>query len=38
MASAIQEILEVEKAMVREFNAGDMQSLLAHFHPRVIGF
>ncbi len=38
MASALQEILGVEKAMVREFNAGDMQSLLAHFHPRLIGF
>jgi ketosteroid isomerase-like protein len=38
MASALQEILELERAMVREFNAGDMQSLLAHFHPGVIGF
>jgi ketosteroid isomerase-like protein len=38
MALATQEILEVEKAMVREFNAGDMESVLSHFHPRVIGF
>jgi ketosteroid isomerase-like protein len=38
MASVLQEILEVENAMVREFNAGDVQSVLAHFHPRVIGF
>jgi ketosteroid isomerase-like protein len=38
MASATQEILEVEKAMVREFNAGDMIGVLSHFHPRVIGF
>jgi ketosteroid isomerase-like protein len=38
MASALQEILEVEKAMVREFNAGDLQGVLSHFHPRVIGF
>ena len=38
MASATQQILEVEKAMVREFNAGDIESVLAHFHPHVIGF
>ena len=38
MASPIQEILQVEKAMVREFNAGNMESVLSHFHPRVIGF
>lgn len=38
MASARVEILDVEKAMVREFNAGDMKSLLSHFHPRVVGF
>jgi ketosteroid isomerase-like protein len=38
MASASQEILEVEKAMMREFNAGDMTGVLSHFHPRVIGF
>jgi len=23
---------------VREFNAGNMESVLSHFHPRVIGF
>ena len=38
MASATLEILEVEKAMVREFNAGDVGGVLSHFHPRVIGF
>ncbi len=38
MASALAQILNVEKAMVREFNAGDMESLLSHFHPRVVGF
>ncbi len=38
MASATQEILEVEKAMMREFNAGSMTGVLSHFHPRVIGF
>ncbi len=38
MASALQEILQVEKAMVRGFNAGDMESVLSHFHPRVSGF
>jgi ketosteroid isomerase-like protein len=38
VASATQQILEVEKAMVREFNAGDIESVLAHFHPHVIGF
>jgi ketosteroid isomerase-like protein len=38
MASATQEILEVEKAMMSEFNAGDMTGVLSHFHPRVIGF
>jgi ketosteroid isomerase-like protein len=38
MASALQQILQVEKAMVREFNAGDMESVLSHFHPGVVGF
>ena len=38
MASAVQTILGIEKAMVRDFNAGKMIRLLAHFHPRVIGF
>ena len=38
MASALKEVLQVEKTMVREFNAGDMQSVLSDFHPRVIGF
>ncbi|HUU12594.1 MAG TPA: nuclear transport factor 2 family protein [Terriglobia bacterium] len=38
MASAVQTILGIEKAMVRDFNAGKMARLLANFHPRVIGF
>lgn len=38
MASALGEILNVEKSMVREFNAGNMEGVLSHFHPRVIGF
>jgi ketosteroid isomerase-like protein len=38
MATATQEILKIEKAMMREFNAGDMTGVLSHFHPRVIGF
>ena len=38
MASATQEILEVEKAMVTEFNAGQVERVLSRFHPRVIGF
>ena len=38
MASAIQAILNIERAMVRDFNAGKIDLLLAHFHPRVVGF
>lgn len=38
MASAVEDILTLERAMVREFNAGEMEPLLAHFHPRVVGF
>ncbi len=38
MASAIQAILAIEKEMVRDFNAGKVERLLAHFHPRVVGF
>jgi ketosteroid isomerase-like protein len=38
MPSAVQAILNVERAMVREFNAGQIERLLAHFHPRVVGF
>ncbi len=38
MASAVKSILVIERAMVRDFNAGKMARLLAHFHPRVIGF
>jgi ketosteroid isomerase-like protein len=38
MASAAQAVLSVERAMVRDFNAGKIGQLLAHFHPRVVGF
>ncbi len=38
MPAAEKAILAVEKAMVREFNAGKLDDLLAHFHPRVVGF
>ncbi len=38
MASAQQAVLAIEKEMVRDFNAGKIEDLLAHFHPRVIGF
>jgi ketosteroid isomerase-like protein len=38
MPSAEQAILAIEKAMVRDFNAGKLEALLAHFHPRVAGF
>ena len=33
-----QDILTIEKAMVRDFNIGKMEALLARFHPRVVGF
>lgn len=38
MASAEQSILAIEKELVRDFNAGKTNDLLAHFHPRVVGF
>src|SRR5574337_560270 len=38
MASALQTILGVEREMVRDFNAGRIEQLLGHFHPRVVGF
>ena len=38
MPSAIQDILAIEKAMVRDFNAGRTERVLSHFHPRVVGF
>ncbi len=38
MASAAQTILGIEKEMVGDFNAGKIERLLAHFHPRVVGF
>jgi ketosteroid isomerase-like protein len=38
MSSVDQAILAIEKAMVRDFNAGKIDQLLAHFHPRVVGF
>jgi len=38
MATAVDSILAIEKALVRDFNAGKLEDLLAHFHPRVVGF
>ena len=38
MASAVQSILGIEKEMARNFNAGKIEQLLNHFHPRVVGF
>ena len=38
MPSPAQAVLSVERAMVRDFNAGKIEQLLAHFHPRVVGF
>ena len=38
MASALQTILGIEKEMARDFNAGKIEQLLGHFHPRVVGF
>jgi len=38
MASPVQTILSIERALVRDFNAGRIEALLSHFHPRVVGF
>jgi len=38
MATATQAILGIEKEMARDFNAGKIERLLGHFHPRVVGF
>ena len=38
MASSQQTILAIEKELVRDFNSGKTDKLLAHFHPRVVGF
>ena len=38
MPSGEQAILAIEKTMVRDFNAGKLEALLARFHPRVVGF
>jgi len=38
MASVAQEILGIEKSMVRDFNAGKIDAVLARFDPKVIGF
>lgn len=38
MPSASQVILNIERSMARDFNAGQRDELLAHFHPRVVGF
>lgn len=38
MASSQQAVLAIEREMVRDFNTGKIEELLAHFHPRVVGF
>lgn len=38
MPSESQVILAIENQMVRDFNAGRIDRLLAHFHPRLVGF
>jgi ketosteroid isomerase-like protein len=38
MATGVQTILGIERAMVRDFNAGKIEQLLGHFHSRVVGF
>jgi ketosteroid isomerase-like protein len=38
MSSATKAVLSIENELVRDFNAGKIDSLLSHFHPRVIGF
>ncbi len=38
MPSAANAIRAIEKAMVRDYNAGKLERLLGHFHPRVVGF
>ena len=38
MPSAEENILVIEKALVHDFNSGKLNDLLAHFHPRVVGF
>jgi ketosteroid isomerase-like protein len=38
MATAMQMVLGIERAMARDFNAGKIAQVLGHFHPRVVGF
>jgi ketosteroid isomerase-like protein len=38
MPTTVQSILAIEKEMARNFNAGKIDRLLAHFDPGVIGF
>ncbi len=38
MASAVRSLLGIEREMVRDFNAGNINRLLGHFHPKVVGF
>jgi ketosteroid isomerase-like protein len=38
MATTVQSILAIEKELVRDFNAGKVDHLLAHFHPGIVGF
>jgi ketosteroid isomerase-like protein len=38
MASAAKAILNIESQMVRDFNTGNMDRVLTHFHSGVVGF
>ncbi len=38
MTAAVRTIRGIENAMAREFNAGKIEQVLAHFHPQVVGF
>lgn len=38
MASAAKAILNIESQMVRDFNTGNTDRVLRHFHPGVVGF
>jgi len=38
MPTAVEAILGIERVLVRDFNSGKLDDLLAHFHPRVVGF
>jgi len=38
MSAATKEILSIERAMARDFNAGKIDRILGHFDRRVVGF